>query len=106
METAGEVVVTPYRTPLYQAEFETEANDDDDWRQEGQCSQTDPELFFPEQGGSSTREAQKICLGCKVAEQCLEFAIANNEQFGIWGGLTRRERDKWVKQRQKQSSTL
>jgi len=55
------------------------------------CSQTDPEAFFPEKGGS-TREAKKICSGCEVKAECLEYALANDERFGIWGGLSERER--------------
>jgi WhiB family redox-sensing transcriptional regulator len=51
----------------------------------------DPELFFPERG-SSTREAKEVCRGCVVRVECLEFAIANSEKFGIWGGMSERER--------------
>jgi WhiB family redox-sensing transcriptional regulator len=51
----------------------------------------DPELFFPERG-SSTREAKEVCRGCVVRIECLEFAIANSEKFGIWGGMSERER--------------
>jgi WhiB family redox-sensing transcriptional regulator len=51
----------------------------------------DPELFFPERG-SSTREAKEVCRGCVVRTECLEFAIANGEKFGIWGGMSERER--------------
>jgi WhiB family redox-sensing transcriptional regulator len=51
----------------------------------------DPELFFPERG-SSTREAKEVCRGCVVRSECLEFAIANSEKFGIWGGMSERER--------------
>jgi hypothetical protein len=42
--------------------------------------------------GGSTREAKKICTGCEVKAQCLEYALANDERFGIWGGLSERER--------------
>ena len=55
------------------------------------CAQTDPEAFFPEKGGS-TREAKRICLGCEVRDGCLEYALAHDERFGIWGGLSERER--------------
>jgi WhiB family redox-sensing transcriptional regulator len=64
---------------------------DDQWRDRGLCAQTDPEAFFPEKGGS-TREAKRICLGCEVKNECLEYALANDERFGIWGGLSERER--------------
>ena len=71
--------------------------DDDDaalaWQSDSLCAQTDPEAFFPEKGGS-TRDAKKICGSCEVRVQCLEYALANDERFGIWGGLSERERRK------------
>lgn len=67
---------------------------DDDalaWQADALCAQTDPEAFFPEKGGS-TREAKRICENCEVRAQCLEYALQNDERFGIWGGLSERER--------------
>ena len=61
------------------------------WHERALCAQTDPEAFFPEKGGS-TREAKKICVGCEVKGECLEYALQNDERFGIWGGLSERER--------------
>jgi len=61
------------------------------WQTDALCAQTDPEAFFPEKGGS-TRDAKKVCGGCNVRSQCLEYALANDERFGIWGGLSERER--------------
>ena len=61
------------------------------WQERALCAETDPEAFFPEKGGS-TREAKKICTGCEVKAECLEYALANDERFGIWGGLSERER--------------
>ena len=62
-----------------------------DRRLEALCAETDPEAFFPEKGGS-TRDAKRVCTGCTVRAECLEFALANDERFGIWGGLSERER--------------
>lgn len=62
-----------------------------DWQDRALCAQTDPESFFPEKGGS-TREAKRVCSGCEVQAECLEYALANDERFGIWGGLSERER--------------
>ena len=62
-----------------------------DWQERALCAQTDPEAFFPEKGGS-TREAKRICAGCEVRAECLEYALAQDERFGIWGGLSERER--------------
>ncbi len=70
------------------------AADDDGalgWQADALCAQTDPEAFFPEKGGS-TREAKKICQQCDVKAECLDYALANDERFGIWGGLSERER--------------
>ena len=61
------------------------------WQERALCAQTDPEAFFPEKGGS-TREAKRICSGCEVRAECLEYALAHDERFGIWGGLSERER--------------
>ena len=61
------------------------------WQEQALCAETDPEAFFPEKGGS-TREAKKICTGCEVRSECLEYALSNDERFGIWGGLSERER--------------
>ena len=63
------------------------------WQSESLCAQTDPEAFFPEKGGS-TRDAKKICGSCEVRSECLEYALQNDERFGIWGGLSERERRK------------
>lgn len=62
-----------------------------EWQERALCAQTDPEAFFPEKGGS-TREAKRICTGCEVRAECLEYALAHDERFGIWGGLSERER--------------
>jgi WhiB family transcriptional regulator, redox-sensing transcriptional regulator len=63
------------------------------WQERALCAQTDPEAFFPEKGGS-TREAKKVCVSCEVRAECLEYALENDERFGIWGGLSERERRK------------
>jgi len=67
------------------------------WQADALCAQTDPEAFFPEKGGS-TREAKRICEGCEVRSECLDYALANDERFGIWGGLSERERRKLRRQ--------
>ena len=68
-----------------------------DWKDAALCAETDPEAFFPEKGGS-TREAKKVCTSCEVRAECLDFALANDERFGIWGGLSERERRRLKKQ--------
>ena len=74
------------RTPMTPEELQQAS-----WQDRALCSQTDPEAFFPEKGGS-TREAKRVCLGCEVRRECLEYALTHDERFGIWGGLSERER--------------
>ncbi len=64
-----------------------------EWQARALCAQTDPEAFFPEKGGS-TRDAKKVCGACTVKQECLDYALGNDERFGIWGGLSERERRK------------
>lgn len=68
--------------------------DDIRWRQRALCAQTDPEVFFPEKGGS-TKDAKLVCARCEVREQCLRWALEHDERFGIWGGLSERERRRY-----------
>lgn len=63
------------------------------FRHNGLCAQTDMDAFFPEKGGS-TREAKRVCQACDIREDCLEVSLATQERFGIWGGLSERERRK------------
>ncbi len=64
-----------------------------EWQERALCAQTDPEAFFPEKGGS-TREAKRICTHCEVRADCLEYALGRDERWGVWGGLSERERRK------------
>jgi WhiB family redox-sensing transcriptional regulator len=61
------------------------------WQERANCLGVDPDLFFPERG-ASTREAKSVCRGCDVRLECLEYALGHGEKFGIWGGLSERER--------------
>ena len=72
--------------------------DAENWQDLANCLGVDPDLFFPERG-ASTREAKEVCRGCVVREECLEFALANGEKFGIWGGMSERERRRIRRQR-------
>ena len=68
------------------------------WQDLANCLGVDPDIFFPERG-VSTREAKEVCRGCVVREECLEYALTNGEKFGIWGGLSERERRRIRRQR-------
>lgn len=72
--------------------------EDRTWQDFANCLGVDPDLFFPERG-ASTREAKEVCRGCVVRGDCLEFALVNAEKFGIWGGMSERERRRLRRQR-------
>jgi WhiB family transcriptional regulator, redox-sensing transcriptional regulator len=66
------------------------------WMREANCATTDPELFFPD-SRSPANEAKEICASCPVRPECLEYALAAAEEFGVWGGLTEKERRKLLR---------
>lgn len=68
------------------------------WQVDANCIGEDPDLFFPDRG-ASTRKAKELCNSCIAQKHCLEYAIVNAEKFGIWGGLSERERRKIRKER-------
>ena len=74
------------------------ASEDYSWKSAGSCVGSDPNMFFPERG-ESTEEAKAVCEGCEIRVQCLEFALANGEKYGIWGGMSERQRRKIRRQR-------
>lgn len=61
------------------------------WQDEGLCMQTDPEAFFVGKGGD-VKPSKKICAACPVRAACLEYALENRDEFGVWGGTTGRQR--------------
>lgn len=64
-----------------------------DWRAQGACKGYPADMFFPERGDhGAIARARLVCAGCPVTDQCLEFALANFEKFGVWGGKSERER--------------
>lgn len=64
-----------------------------EWEEQARCRDIeDQSLFFPEHGNRSPARAKAICARCEVSAECLETALANDERFGIWGGLTEKER--------------
>jgi WhiB family redox-sensing transcriptional regulator len=70
------------------------------WWDNAACGSEDPELFFPREGATSEEKrnaewtAKRICLHCPVRGRCLQVAIERDETYGIWGGLSARERAK------------
>jgi WhiB family redox-sensing transcriptional regulator len=61
------------------------------WHDQARCAGTDQRMFFPAQGDAN-RLARQMCASCPVRIPCLDYAVDNHEEFGIWGGTTPRER--------------
>jgi WhiB family transcriptional regulator, redox-sensing transcriptional regulator len=72
------------------------------WDDEAACQSTDPDLFFPT-GELSVQTAKRICRGCPVRTQCLEFALDARLEHGVWGGLTENERRSLRRSRQRKA---
>lgn len=86
--------------------------DVDDWREEASCRDTDPDLFFPVGTTGPAIEqiesAKQVCMACEAHDACLEFALATNQESGIWGGTSEEERRKlrktWLASRRRAAS--
>jgi WhiB family redox-sensing transcriptional regulator len=65
--------------------------EDRNWIDRANCRGSDPDRFFV-RGATQARAAQRLCERCPVQEACLEYALANDIDFGVWGGLTERQR--------------
>ena len=85
--------------------------DTDTWRDRAACRDTDPELFFPiGTTGSAVEQieaAKAVCLTCEARHPCLEFALATNQESGVWGATSEEERralrKRWVAERRRVS---
>lgn len=62
------------------------------------CAQADPDAFFPEKGEVAHRYVRQMCKACPVRVECLTFALENRERFGVFGGLTVKERQRLLRQ--------
>lgn len=69
----------------------------ENWRVSAQCRNADPDRLFVK--GAKQQEARVICRGCPVLTQCLSYALDERVEFGVWGGLTERERRAMLKAR-------
>lgn len=83
--------------------------DVDDWREAASCRDTDPDLFFPIGSTGAAIEqiesAKAVCRQCPSQTECLEFALATNQEAGVWGGTSEDERRKlrkaWLARRRR-----
>jgi len=76
---------------------------DAEWMAEGKCREVAADTFFPSDGLGVIR-AQRICAKCPVAEQCLEYALENHIDHGVWGGRSERERRRILRARRRQGA--
>jgi WhiB family redox-sensing transcriptional regulator len=71
---------------------------DAEWMADGKCRDMPPSVFFPSDG-LGVQVAQRICADCPVADACLEYALANRIDHGVWGGRSERERRRILRAR-------
>lgn len=66
------------------------------WADRAACAGIDLDYMFTE--GTAAHQAAKVCTGCPVKTECLEYALVNRMDYGVWGGLTARQRRKLLKE--------
>jgi len=87
-----------YRTALADSPYQLPTIPREDWIQDAACVGTDPEAFFPEHNTyDRSAAALKVCAGCPVVRDCLAYALAHGEEFGVWGGLSAVQRKRLMK---------
>jgi WhiB family redox-sensing transcriptional regulator len=69
----------------------------EDWSARASCRTTDPDALFVQ--GAAQNRAKALCLGCVVRTECLADALDNQVEFGVWGGMTERERRALLRRR-------
>lgn len=73
------------------------------WRDKARCVGLDPNIFFADDGDVS--RAKEVCHGCEVQAECLDYALKNNVDFGVWGGSSGPER-RAVRRKNRRESAL
>ena len=81
-EVAGATVRSPWVT---------------DWAQQAVCTKTEPDALFVR--GAAQQVAKQVCVGCPVIAECLADSLDNHTEFGVWGGMTERQRRALLKRR-------
>jgi WhiB family redox-sensing transcriptional regulator len=80
--------VNPYSaTRIFGEHSEPDCAEGPRWQDAALCAQVDPDRWYPEKGGS-VREPVSVCRQCPVRAECLEYALENNEGYGVWGGMS------------------
>lgn len=75
-----------------------------EWWKDARCVGMDPAIFFPEKG-KTAREAKAICADCDALAACREYGLTTNQKYGVWGGLTERDRRRVKKDRRESLDT-
>ena len=78
---------------------------DMDWLARAKCRDMDPAIFFPSDG-VGVQAAQRICAECSVNADCLEYALAEHVDHGVWGGASERQRRRILRERRLQKLQL
>ncbi|MEI8050248.1 MAG: WhiB family transcriptional regulator [Actinomycetes bacterium] len=78
---------------------------DAEWMEQGKCREVAPDTFFPSDG-LGVIKAQRICASCPVQNSCLEYALENHIDHGVWGGRSERERRRILRARRKQGALM
>ena len=68
-----------------------------DWAQHGICSRGEPDALFVR--GAAQQAAKQVCAACPVITECLAYSLDNHPEFGVWGGMTERQRRALLKRR-------
>ena len=68
-----------------------------DWTSSAACLKSDPDALFVQ--GAAQNQAKAVCMGCSVRTECLADALDNRVEFGVWGGMTERERRALLRRR-------
>ena len=71
---------------------------DTSWMEEGNCKDLPPNIFFPSDG-AGVEVARRICASCPVRMACLDYALENHIDHGVWGGESERERRRIARRR-------
>jgi len=78
---------------------------DTEWMSQGKCASLPPAIFFPNDG-VGVEIARRICADCPVKATCLEYALENHIDHGVWGGASERERRRILRRRRQEARTL
>lgn len=75
----------------------------EEWFKSASCSREDPEMFFPQRAKSKAEaDAMQVCRECPVRQECLDYALEHEERFGVWGGVSERERKAMLRRRSRE----